>query len=294
MNFDLQVDRVINVTINGREYPVSVTGTGFPVVVIGTGTLVQRTLSKNFKSQFTVYSTDLYWDERYALPDDETLSIARFIDDINALVAELQLSEYVLCGHSAFGMFALEFAKKYPEHAAGIVMIGTPLNSNQEVAAQNNRIFQAEASEERKRIDAQRKASPLPEGLRDGQKIVEWCTWRHAAQHWHDPLTDSTPIWQGLVPSKNQVILFSEIFPTYDVCKNLDKVKDPVFLAAGLSDYDCCPAQAWATVQEKLPSLQIAVFEKSAHYPQCEEGALFDQRFLEWFTATAKTSASSR
>lgn len=289
MSFNMHVDRTITVTVGGRHYPVSVAGEGMPVVVIGTGTLVQRTLSENFKNSFTVYASDLYWYEEHDLPVGQILTMERAVDDIYELLQALKLPRCLLVGHSAFGMMALEFEKKYPGLVDGVVMIGTSLNETEEAIAERDAFFYRNADEERKKIDAERKAAPLPAGLSDGEEVAEWCTRRHAARYWHNPLTDSSELWQGLVPSRTLCAFFGEVFSQYDVREGLEKIQEPVFLAAGLSDYDCLPAVFWPAVKDKLPQLEIAEFKESGHYPCWEKADLFDQRFLGLFTQLSDT-----
>ena len=76
---------------------------------------------------------------------------------------------------------------------------------------------------------------------------------------------------------------FSTLTPSTDTTQNLQKVICPVFLAAGVDDYDCCPI-FWKTVPQLPPRMTISMFEKSGHWPHYEEANLFDERIAQWLT----------
>ncbi len=95
----------------------------------------------------------------------DALTLDTIIDDILALGIALNLQKYIIFAHSSFGIIALELAKKYPNLVAGIIMVGTPVNSNPDVASQNDCIFQMSADENRKAIDTQRSNQVAQEDL---------------------------------------------------------------------------------------------------------------------------------
>lgn len=206
------------------------------------------------------------------------------IDDIAELVKNLRLQHYVLFGHSAFGMVALEFAKRHPSLLQGIIMVGTPLNSNLEVSRLNNEYFEIHADSERKKIDAERHAEFIKEDLTlldPSSKFLRGYIWRDAPRYWHNPTFDCTPLWEGIILDDVINHFFSNILPATDVRRGLETIQCPIFLAAGMSDYDCCP-WVWSEI-ENLPSkMTISRFLKSGHYPNYEEETLFDERIASW------------
>jgi pimeloyl-ACP methyl ester carboxylesterase len=209
MKLHLNTDREESVKVRGVSYPVRVSGEGIPCLAIGIGTLMQRTLSRRFKSHFQVYSSDLYWDERFALKDRSSLTMDQIIEDIFQLGEELGLAHYMVFGHSAFGIVVLEFAKKYPSKLKGIIMVGTPVNSSPAVAHQNDLYFQEHASIERKKIDRERRDQFAHEDLTfltPSQKFLRGYIWRDGPRYWHDPAFDCTPLWEGILV--DEVIFF--------------------------------------------------------------------------------------
>jgi hypothetical protein len=113
MKLNLNIDKTLHAQVRGRFYPVTVAGKGFPCLSIGLGTIMQRTVSNQFKNIFEVYSSDLYWHKDFALENPYALTMDNILDDLKELGESLKLSNYFLLGHSAWGIIALEFAKKY-------------------------------------------------------------------------------------------------------------------------------------------------------------------------------------
>jgi hypothetical protein len=101
-NFSLiKPDEIIHVTLRGKTYPVIKAGSGVPCLLICLGTPSFRTLSKKFTTNFTVYSSDMYWIENNALENPESVTMDTIIDDIKLLAESLNLKKYYILAHSA-------------------------------------------------------------------------------------------------------------------------------------------------------------------------------------------------
>lgn len=280
----IQPDKTLEVTINGATYPVVKAGKGIPCLIICLGSPSVRTLPKEFTALFEVYSSDTYWVEDHALDNPESLTMETIIDDIKALGDALNLKKYTIFAHSAYGIVALEFAKKYPDTASGIIMVGTPVNSNPEVARKNDYLFHLEADGERKDLDAQRRARIAEEDLDNLALSERWLreySYRDAPRYWHIPDFDCSEIWTGITLSSSFIILFSKILPETDVSKNLESVTSPILLIGGVSDYDCCPWM-WEEVRNLPKHFTLTLFNQSGHWPHYEEPELFISEIKNW------------
>ena len=105
--------------------------------------------------------------------------------------------------------------------------------------------------------------------------------YRDAPRYWAQMDFDCSRIWQGLLPPNEFIPLFNEILPEIEVRDNLSKLKCPVYLAAGMYDYDCCPWH-WEILTDTCSSLYVERFEHSGHYPHYEEQTLFDKKIVNW------------
>lgn len=275
------------VTLHKKRFPVEKKGEGTPCLLIGLGTLMLRTLSPAFFKNFEAYVTDLYFLAKDGLEDISQVTMETLVEDLKALEETLGLQKYILVAHSAFGILALEFVKRYPENVAAIIMVGTPINSNLEVAAHHNKIFEQEADSKRKEIDSLRRSQVAGEDLSlfsPSERFLREYIYRDAPRYWHIPDYDCSHIWEGLVLDRLIDHLFSNIFPAIDVTQDLQSIRTPIFLAAGLSDYDCCP-WLWRSLPHLPQNMTVSIFEKSGHWPHYEEADLFDTRIMEWVVA---------
>lgn len=286
MKINTNIDDMVKVKVRGKNYPVTIAGQGMPMLAIGIGTLCQRTLSDRFKKYFKLYATDLYWVKEHGLPDPQSLTIDRIVDDITQLASSLQLPKFFIFAHSAYGIVALEFAKKYSQLLYGIIMSGTPPNSNPHVAAINNAYFEKHADAHRKMIDRQRREQFAQEdhtSFTSSERFLREYIWRDAPRYWYIPDFDCSAVWKDIVLDEVIDHFFATIMPKVDVRIQLAQVKCQVFLAAGDSDYDCCPF-LWKDIGNLPSKMVISRFEKSGHWPHYEEQALFDERIENWLT----------
>lgn len=284
MHLNLKTDEATTVSIDGKKYPVNIAGTGLPTLCIGTGTLDQRALSAEFKRHFKLYSSELYFDKRYSLDATESLTIDKIIDDYASVGEQSGLQSYFLFGFSAFGLIALEFAKKYPERVRGIIMVGTPPNSNPTVGTRINAYFEQQAEPLRKVIDAKRRAEVADEDLSKldfDARFKRMYIYRDAPRNWFKPDFDCSDIWQGIELGTAMEYLFAVLFPQLDAMQGLEKIECPIFLAAGLSDYNSCPI-AWKEIKNLPPHMDIVEFKESGHWPHYEEQAKFDAAVFAW------------
>jgi len=288
MKLFTKIDDTLQIQVSGKTHPVTVCGNGLPLLAIGIGTLMQRTLSDRFKRSFKVYSTDLYWVREGALPDESSITMANVVDDVVAVARQLGLRQFFIIGHSAFGIVALEVAKAYPDMVLGIIASGMPTNSNPQVAADNDAFFNAHADPIRKALDVKRRAEFAAldlQGLSVSEACLKSFVERDAPRFWHDPAFNCWPVWSNVHPTPLFADRFySVLLPPIDATKDLSKVHCPVFLAAGVSDYDCCPF-LWKDVPGLPAGMHISVFKASGHWPHYEEGALFDARIEEWLSS---------
>lgn len=274
----------MQVNISGNTYNVIKKGKGVPCVVIGIATLFERTISKDLYDIFEFIFSDLYWDKKNNLADIKNISMDKIVEDIREMISQLKIKKPLLLAHSAYGIVALEFAKKHQNLLSGIVMIGTPVNSNRKVVEQNEKIFMQEADTLRKNIDKQRRKRVQAENLDykslNERFIREYC-YMSSARYWHYPEYDCSHLWQGIELTSLFDKFFVEILPRVDVTKNLGKITIPIFHAVGMSDYDCCP-WLWKNV-ENLPEKMVnSYFYKSGHWPHFEEEIEFNKRFICW------------
>jgi pimeloyl-ACP methyl ester carboxylesterase len=284
------------VVLGSASYPVTRFGTGDKAcLVVGLGTLMENTLSQKFKSDFTLYVSDLYWHESHKLTAAEVkaCSMEKFSRDLHSVAQQLGLSNYFLLAHSAFGILALDVAKQATENdptIAGIILIGAPPAWNDSTIEFAKKYFEENATPARKENNKQRKAHyEMIKKPTDSE--ASWSVYvKDSARYWFDFHVSEQflqDVWKG-VKADDGIIneLFLRILPNYKVEDNLDVAKIPPCLIVGEPfDFDCVPLELWKVhpagklLKEKMT---IVACSNSGHWPNVEEPELFDQQVNQW------------
>lgn len=276
------------ITLNGQQYPVLKQGTGkIPCLCIGIGSLMQKTLSSDFKKIFTVYSTDLYWIRKYRLNNVAELTLEKIIADIFSMIKQLNLKNPVLCGHSNFGIVATEAAKNPTVNISGVIMMASAPGWNQSVIQFAHQYFDKYASAERKVNDKLRKEKFLLIKKPDESEISLNYYESDSARYWGDfNITREflEKLWSGIEVDNNIINhFFNNLLPEHDLSLDINKISVPIILIAGSHDFDSVPLSLWQQFPQP-PHFTIIDCGAVGHWPNLENQQLFDNAISEWVT----------
>lgn len=271
------------VSVDGVELPYYIEGEGIPCLVINNALVMRRALSQDLRKTFRFIFSDM----RAMVPFNKTYDLDKvtldtFLDDIELVRAAVGIDKVCVFGHSIGGLFALEYARKYPQHAARVIMNGTPAYATQKLYDLVERFWKSSASEERKTALKENQermkdaiAKEPPGRTRVAAYIMNGpmyfnnprydCAWLLEGEHWVPELFDR---------------VFGVIMRSYDITERQVPAV-PIFLSLGRHDY-AVPYVCWDGIKEKIPNLSYNLFEKSGHYAFLEERELFDKRLVEW------------
>lgn len=269
------------VTVNGIDFEYFIEGTGRTCIVVGDAS---RPLSSQLKEHFRfvhLYSRMGTPEERVG--DVSSITMDTLVDDIEQGRQMLGLGKVCVLGHSISGIVALEYARKYPQYATHVIMIGTPPFVDERTAPAVSAFWEEHASEERKRILAANWAVIGADSLNNlsasDAALLEYVT--NAPMYFHNPAYDPAWLVEGAywnMPAATH--LFDVIMADYDLGIG-PIVQTPVFLAIGRDDY-AMPFTLWDSELGKIPNLSYNLFQQSGHYPMLEEQKLFDEKLLAW------------
>ena len=271
------------VSVDGIEIPYFIEGTGIPCLVTNNARAVSRALSQELRKTFRFIFMDMRANVPYNKAYDlEKVTWDTLLDDIELVRAAVGIDKICVFGHSAGGLLAFDYARKYPQHATHVIMNGTPPFWNDRAVKLTEEFWAANASEERKAVLKQNvermKAATVKEP--PGRALIaDYIV--NGPKYFYDPRYDPAWLLEGEYWSPE---LFDRIFRVllkdYDIAKR-QSPSIPVFLSLGRHDY-AVPYISWDEFKGKLPSLSYNLFEKSGHYAPLEEQELFDKRLLEW------------
>jgi proline iminopeptidase len=238
--------------------------------------------SQDLREQLQLIFVDL---RHFAASDPafspDQISIDLYAADIEQLRQVLGLGDVVVIGLSVHATIALEYARRYPAHVRGVVVIGSvPQSSEHEYDVAFDQL-QQEASEERKDLQAQKEAELTPE-LRASLSPTEFFVREYVARgpfHWYDMTYDGTWLWEGT--ELNMPVLERLYEAVDELTLASGEITTPVLIVQGRYDYGA-PYTLWEAHRHKLPRHTFALFEKSAHNPPLEEPDHFDETVLAW------------
>jgi proline iminopeptidase len=276
------------ISAGGLELPYVVRGKGTPLLAVASAVYGSRTVRGPILDHFKIY----FVDSRLFLPSDsgfevETITIESLAQEMDAIREAFGFEAVAVLGHSMFGNFALEYARRYPDRVTHVVVIGTmPIGFMQGFFAAQDEYLESHA--ERKAI-WERNWEPLTEDSlsklspADRNSVTLWA---NVPLYWYNATFDWAPMWEGQAPTNVEVMerLF-ELLYEYDLGQGPGQIETPVFVAMGLYDH-IVPHTLWEDELHKLPNVTFQLFEKSGHTPQFEEPELFAERLIEWFENT--------
>jgi len=288
---DMAQDDAGIVHVDGAQLRYRIEGRGQPCLVVGSSVCYPRVFSQQLREHLRLAFADLrhFAEPRHFASSDpplspDRISIDTYADDIERVRQALGLGEMVVIGHSVHGVIALEYARRHPGHVLGVVAIGAFPRGSDEYPAAGERLWEAEASRERKEIVARRLAALTPEvrATLSAAEIVVREDVAYGPEKWFDPAYDGSWLWEGVVfdmPVFER--LFGELFKSYDLAQGPRQVMVPVLIAHGRHDYSA-PYTLWEEHRHKLARHTYALFERSGHFPSFEEPDRFDQTLLAW------------
>lgn len=205
------------------------------------------------------------------------------------------MKKCIVIGHSAHGLLALEYAKKYKKHVSHVVVIGMPPHMKPDHITMAQRNWDESAWPERKAA-FERNMKLMPDEalnqLPRDQRFLQ-LNFRNAPKSWYNYNFDASFLWQGVKP--NAYVLdqmYLRFVREIDVSKDLNSLDLPILLVYGRFEFLVAPVHSWDQLRPNFKNLNVRIFEKSAHSPQYEEPDLFDAELLKWLKESRGKSDS--
>jgi proline iminopeptidase len=274
------------INVEGAKLHYVIEGDGVPCVVLGHPILYPRTFSSELRQSIKFIFLSL----RHDAQSDNSMEISKitletYMNDINQARRNLGLDRIAVLGHSAHGMMALEYARRFPQNTSYVIMIGTPPAMSERFQEATGEYWEKQASAERKEIlkrNWERLTKDMLDKMTPSRRFINSYL-ANAPRVFYDPNYDATWVFEGHEYNMDMTnrVFSDAMLATYDVTKLPGQVKTPVFLALGRHDY-LVPHVSWDDAMGALPNLSYNLFEKSGHFPMLEEQDLFDKKFIEW------------
>jgi len=272
----------MKVSVEGADLSCSVRGEG-PVclVLCSMGTRAHEWLTPDaWSDRFRLVFVDLRGSgESTGDPRDLTFDV--LASDLEAVRRAAGAERVAIFGWSILGALAIELGRRRPASVSHVITAGAPpFGDMSRMLASAASFFEADASEERKRLLRENMAR-LPEGVSLGQTMRA-----QAPLRFFDPTFDMGPMLDRAVskPAFFQHAL-GPLTAGWDVAAGASGPRVPIFLGHGRHDY-VVPHVLWQGVAENLPGAVFHLFERSGHQPFFEEPELFLRAVTDWMDSS--------
>ncbi len=270
------------IEIDGFNLKYRTEGTGPDTLVIGSSIYYPRSFSQNLRKVLRLHFIDY---RGFAEGPKVKLTFGALLDDIEHMRQKLGLKKCIVIGHSAHGLLALEYAKRYKEHVSHVVIIGMPPHMRQDHISMAQQNWDESVWPERKAA-FERNMQLMPDEKLNQLPRDQWflqMNFRNIPKSWYDYNFDATSLWQGVKPNMPVIDqMYMQFALEIDVSQGLESLDLPVLLVYGRFEFLVAPVHSWDPLRTKFKNLTVRIFEKSAHSPQYEEPDLFDCELLKW------------
>ncbi|QEW02170.1 alpha/beta fold hydrolase [Microbacterium lushaniae] len=282
------------VRINGNELAVEVLGPeGAPVIITHHGApgLGSRAEPRASFGRLADEYRVVVFDARGSGESEGsgTFSHEQWAADIDGLREWIGAEKIIMAGGSYGGFMAMEYAIRYPDRVAALVLRDTaPDNSHAALAREN-----ALASD-RVTIDME-KFDRIDEGrVRDDEDLMD--CWREILPLYdfhYDPEATERKVQATPYRYEAHNYAFSVNLPDYDLKPQLPSVSVPTLVTVGRTDW-ITPVSCSESIVELIPGARLAIFEESGHSPQIEQAEEWTATVRDFLREVFPTTVSPR
>ena len=272
------------VTIGDTQLYTHTIGSGTPVLVMHGGLGLDHQYLRPWLDELADVAQITYYDHRgngrSAPCSFDGVDHATWIDDADALRQHLAHDRVVVFGHSYGGFLALGYALRHPDRVAGLVLVST-----------------AAVMEHWDRIRVELDARSATDAQRRGFSDVPWSSdedfgaWLGAALplYFHGP--DGRAMARMLATTRISAAASTAsgaLMARYDVRSQLQQIEVPCLVVGGHHDFITPPDCTTVPLAARLPDAELAMFERSGHFPFIEEHDAFIDVVRSWIVRRAR------
>lgn len=263
-----------------------VIGSGPPVVVVHGGLGIDHRYLRPWLDPLARNNTLMYADLRGHGASSGADMLAEsthadLCDDLERLRQSRAITRMTLFGHSYGGFLALEYALRFPQHVAGLVLCATSASLAHAAVAMEN----AKARASSDSYAALQEIFSAPVGsdarLRELWHLITpiYFSARAADPARHFATTTFT------AAGYNRAAF--GLLPTYDVRSRLHEIDVPTLVVSGSDDWLMPPSLAGDQLASSMPNAQHVVLDGAGHYPFIEENDAFVAATSPWLREVA-------
>lgn len=198
-----------------------------------------------------------------------------FSQDADKLRIELGHEKVFVLGHSYGSFLALQYALRYPERVAGLILVGCAASLAHMPSSFELAKSRLSAAEFEQLFTAFTNPAPSDEYFAGLWPVLQRAYFRSFELDKVRKIFSQT---RYCAAALNQG---SACLANYNVAHRLAEVRAPTLVVVGAYDW-VTPPECAKVLQNGIPDCELVVMEESGHYPFLEEPERFTQSVLSW------------
>lgn len=264
--------------VNGTRLFYETMGEGDPIVILHGGPGMEHGYFLPHMKPLANTHKLIFFDQRAcgrssADVDSASMTMAQFVEDIDAVRTHFGIEKMNLLGHSWGGLLAMWYAKTYPDRLKSLILVNS-IGASREFTAQafetmNSRISDTDKIHREKIM----RSEAFQRG--DSAAMLELYRFSFAQSFYRRELLDSLRLRITSDALERQQLL-TGLYPDltdYDLHDALRAVWCPVLILHGA--YDATPAEALSKVAMHLPDARMVAVPQCGHWAFIEQPEMF-------------------
>src|SRR5262245_49577802 len=263
---------------DGATLHYTTMGSGPPIVVLSGGPGFSSDYVRPLAERLAGRYRAILLDQRgtglstLAVYDRYTVTLAKYLDDLDELRQVLRLERLTLVGHSWGGMFAMAYAARYPDRVQSLVLVG-PGGPTLEFMRNFSLGIEARLSDEdrreraywedrervtenRRRAELKQVMAVMPAYFHDREKARAFVA-DARDEHYENRVFE---------------LMMDDLQATgYDLRPALRSVRSPTLVVQGVQD----PIATAEIVRDAIPGSRLELIDQCGHFPWLEQPEKF-------------------
>lgn len=252
--------------INGVRTHLEIVGEGQPTVItlhggpgIGDGD-DNKNMFKGLHDRFRFVYFDQRGNGRSDDADPCTYTHDQIVEDTETIRDFIGEDKVILSGGSYGGILAMEYALKYPDRVAGMILRGTAASSELQMYAFKNAL-QADLPG----INEQMLRNLFFGHMQDDEDLKTHFSYIYPLySKKYTPEKAKKLFERKQFRSKTHNAFFQHAFPRYDIRNRLGDIVAPTLILAGKHDW-ITPLRFAQELADGIPGAELVVFEEAGH-----------------------------
>jgi proline iminopeptidase len=247
---------------------------------------------RQLADRFTVVFYDHRCNGRSTGAPLSTMTWENLAADADALRAELGFERWAVLGHSFGGHVALEYALRYPDRLASLILMDTAAESrwSQENAA---RVL-AEWGFSPRKVELARRwfnGEVAPSQTQFLTTLMRLGTAYDPHTGFFDAMREIYAERRSRTRPKTLAFACRHLIPGWNVVDRLHEIEAPTLVMAGREDF-VFPPESQRQLVDAIPNAQLHIVERAGHNPHSERTEEVMRAVGEFMTSEARVTAS--